>query len=286
MILLLSGVGRLENKEIALKRTFLVVLGLAVALASGGVRALNVAVFNDENAAGFATALTGFGHTVTTLSEAQVASGVNAYDVLVIGHHTSLSPASCTSITNFLNAGKRLVTEWNAVWNIFSASGASIYYNQGTQCALFPGTVDQGGNVGTNTPVTPTATPRAVMTGLPNPLLLGGGSQFFYLVSGYNPAVWTIAATYDGWALTGNPAVMYANYGAGQVAVGTFDYGDVVNSNANADLLLNNLVTQPLGPAAAPAGPDFVPTLQPLALIALALGLVALAWRRRALLRR
>ncbi len=177
-------------------------LGLLAVLASGGVRALNVAVFDDDNAAGFATVLTGFGHTVTTLSDAQVAAGVNSYDVLVIGHNNSLLPASCTSIVNFLNAGKRLVTEWNAVWNIFSVTGPGIHNNVGTQCALFPGTVGQGDSVATNTPVTPTVPLKAVMTGLPNPLQLGGGSEFFYLVTGYNTAVWTVAATYNGWALT------------------------------------------------------------------------------------
>lgn len=181
-----------------MKRSMLLVFGLLAVFASGGVRALNVAVFDDDNAAGFATVLTGFGHTVTTLTDAQVAAGVNSYDVLVIGHNNTLLPASCTSITNFLNAGKRLVTEWNAVWNIFSATGPGIYNNVGTQCGLFPGTVGQGDFLGSPVNVTATAPPKAVMAGLPNPLAFAGGTDFFYLVTGYNPAVWTIAATYDG----------------------------------------------------------------------------------------
>ena len=269
-----------------MRKLIVVLLGSLAAMASAGVQALNVAVFNPENAAGFSTALTGYGHTVTTLSEAQVAAGVNAYDVLVLDHIDSFSPASCTSITNFLNAGKRLVTGWNPVWNLFSGSGPGLYYNQGTQCGLFPGTVGQGSYVGSGLPVTAKAPLQQVLTGLPNPIQIAGGTDYFYLVTGYNPAVWTIASTYDGWALTGNPAIMNANFGAGQVVAAVFDFGDNVGGDATANLLLNNLVTRPLA-AAAPAGPAvLVPALDPVMLGVLALALFTLTFGLRRRIRR
>ncbi|MEP7064142.1 MAG: IPTL-CTERM sorting domain-containing protein [Betaproteobacteria bacterium] len=262
-----------------------VVLAFAVTLAN----AANVAVFSDEESTPVSISLTSAGNTVTVVTEPQIAAGLGAYNVLYMGHNSSgLTPASCAAIASFVNAGGGVVTEWNGVYNLFTSDGANLYLGVGTKCALFAGTVGEGNAVGTNTPVTITNPGSPVFAGLTSPLQLGNGSEYFYLVTGYDPAVWSVIATYNGWALTGNPAIMTASLGAGKVVVGVFDFGDVLGTDANADLLLANMVGFAAGAVAPPPPPPpvvavSVPTMSPgsLAMLALMLGALGVAVRRR-----
>jgi hypothetical protein len=258
-------------------------LAFAVTLAN----AANVAVFSDEQSSEVSTALTVAGNTVTVVTEPQIAAGLSAYNVLYMGHNSAgLTPASCTAIASFVNAGGGVVTEWNGVYNLFTNDGANLYSAVGTKCALFAGSVGQGNSVGSNTPVTFTNPGSPVFAGLASPLQLGGGSEFFYLVTGYDTAVWSVIATYNGWALTGNPAVMTASLGAGKVVVGVFDFGDVLGADPNADRLLANMVGFAAGAVAPPPPPAAavpVPTMSAglLAMLALMLGALGVATRRR-----
>ena len=260
------------------------VLAVALLGAATLAHAANVAVYSDEHAGAAQTALVNAGNTVTIVSEPQIAAGLGAYEALYMGHAYGLTPASCAAITNFVNGGGGLVTEWNNVYNVFSTPGANLYFGQGTQCALFAGTVGQGDLLATNTPVTFANPASPLAAGLTNPLQLGGGTEYFYLVTGFNPAEWTIVATYDGYSLTGNPAILTANIGAGKVAVGAFDYGDSLGS-AQADRLLVNLVASVAGAQVpvAPAAIIAVPTLSQwvLAVLALTLGVVGVVAGRR-----
>jgi len=257
-------------------------IAAAVAVAAPSALALNVAVYG-EMGQDIAT----HGHTVTVLSLAQLESGINSFDVLVMGHPSDgegFSSAACTSVSNFLGAGRRVVTEWDAVFNLFSAVGANIYVNSPPQCSFFSGTVDRGSIVGTNTPVNITQPGSPLVAGLPNPIQLGGGSEFFYQVTGFNISIWTVVATYDGWGATGNAAIMSACLGPGTVVVGVFDYGDVLPGNATSSTMLNNFITQPVGCTGILALPSTIPTLSEWAMLVLAgllLAVGAVALRRR-----
>ena len=251
----------------------------AAAVAAPSALALNVAVYGDMG-----QDIATHGHTVTTLSQAQLEAGINAYDVLVMGHPEGFSSAACTSVANFLAAGKRVVTEWNSVFNLFSAAGANLYADEPPQCSFFTGTVDRGDFVATNTPVNIAQPGSPLLTGLPNPIQLGGGSEFFFQVTGFT-SVWTVVATYDGWGATGNAAIMSACLGPGTVVVGAFDYGDVLPGNATSSTMLNNFITAPVGCSGVVPGSFSIPTLSEWAMLALAGLLLAagtLALRRRA----
>lgn len=184
-------------------------------------------------------------HTATAVTLAEIEAGALAgYDVFLIGHVNTgpgdWSAAACTAVTDFLNAGGGVVTEWNAVTFLFSALGGNIYYAMpAPQCAMFSGTVDWGTPSGASSiDIVNPASP--LMTGLPDPFSMGGGSEFMYTVSGLGPG-WTVDATYDGHGGTW-PSVMWANYGAGTVVVGTSDFFDVLPGDANATQLLDNMI--------------------------------------------
>jgi hypothetical protein len=253
-------------------------LAATFAIGAAPAHALNIATYGDS-ASDLASSLASNGHTTTVISKTQFEAGINGYDVLVMGHidtpATQWSAATCTAMTNFLNAGKRVVTEWNAVFTLFTALGGNTYYPVTPQCGLFVGTVDRGASVGTNSPVNLTMPGDPLLAGLPNPIQLVGGSEFFpQLLSGYDTAVWTVVATYRGWNVENNPAILHACYGPGQVVVGSFDYADVLPGDPTATAMLNNFATAPVG--CAPPRPEVVPTLSEWALAALAL-LLALA---------
>jgi hypothetical protein len=202
--------------------------------------AANVAVYP----AGYASAVPA-PHTAAGVTLVDIEGGALAgYDVFLIGHvdtaPTDWSAAACTAVSDFLNAGGGVVTEWNAVTFLFSALGGSIYYAMpAPQCALFTGTVDFGTPSGAaGIDIVNPASP--LMTGLPNPFSMGGGSEFMYTVSGFGPG-WTVDATYDGHGGTW-PSVMWANYGTGTVVVGTSDYFDVLPGDANATQLIDNMI--------------------------------------------
>jgi hypothetical protein len=257
-------------------KSFIRIAALAACLvAFSPAHALKVAVYG---ATGLDSGLTSHGHTVTDITQTQLEAGLSAYDVLVMGHIGGWSALACTSITNFLASGHRVVTEWNGVYPIFSTVGPNPYFpNIPTppQCSLAPGTAGQGNYVGTGTNVTITQPADPMMAGLSSPLNFGGASEYFWQITGYTPAQWRVVATYDGWGTTGNAAIMYGNVGGGSVVIGTFDYQDGATNAAVRDNMVNNFVTVGVGPAVNPT----VPTLSEWALALLgALLAAAGAW--------
>ena len=64
-------------------RSLLLAATLAIGIAPA--HALNIATYGDS-AGNLASALASQGHTTTSLSQAQLEAGINAYDVLVMGH--------------------------------------------------------------------------------------------------------------------------------------------------------------------------------------------------------
>ncbi|HEY7903062.1 MAG TPA: hypothetical protein VIH36_06385 [Casimicrobiaceae bacterium] len=257
-------------------------LGLVLSTMATAALAANVAVVSDEESSQMAAAVTGTGNTATVITESQLEAGILGFDVLLIGHHASLTNAGCTAIQNFLNAGKGVITEWNTVYNLFSNPGPNLYGNAGPQCGLFTGTVGYGNDVGTNTPITLTNPASPLLASLPNPLQLQGGSEFFYVVTGYDTGIWSVVATYDGNGSLGNPAIMTASFGAGRVIVGAFDWGDELGNIANDDTLLADFVAAAANGAPPPPPPPTaiipVPTLADSMLAALALMLAALGF--------
>lgn len=248
-------------------------LGFVLLALAPAAFALNVAVYGSSN---YVTAIQGGGNTATQITESQIEAGILSYDVLMMGHSTDLTPAACTAIKAFLNAGKGVVTEWSDAYDVFTATGPNVTGVSGTQCALFTGTVDYGGYVGTNTPLTITNTASPLVAGLPNPLALQGGSEYFFTISGFDTGVWSVVATFDGNTTTNNPAIMTATYnGAGRVVVGAFDYGDELGVLANDNTMVNDFVAFAATGSAPPPPPPVVtvpvPALGAAALAALAL---------------
>jgi hypothetical protein len=236
---------------------------LALALVAGPARAANVAVYASAN---LASAATGLGHTVTTVSLAQIEGGLAGYNVLVLSRAydagNAWSAAACTGLATFLNAGGGVVTEWDATGALFSSYAPGTYYPwPAPQCGFFAGTVGQGDPVGSGVPIAITLPGDPTMAGLTNGFSMGSGSQFFFQVTGYDPGTWTVAATYDGWGVPNNAAVLHAQYGAGKVAIAVMDYQDVLPGDANATQLFGNLLTFAAGaPALAPTITTVAPT--------------------------
>jgi hypothetical protein len=216
---------------------------LAFLVAASPAVAANVAFYSSY----FPPTIVPAPHTATAVTLAQIEGGALAgYDVLLIGHVDGAagnwSAAACTAVGNFLAAGGGVVTEWNGVDFLFDAQGGSIYFPMGApQCGLFTGTVDFGTSVGIGTPIDVINPASPTMTGLSDPFSMGGGSDYMYTVSGFG-AEWTVDAQFTGHGGTW-PSVMWANYGAGTVVVGTSDFFDVLPGDATATQLLDNLIT-------------------------------------------
>ena len=227
-----------------MKRMRTVLLGavILVGLASAA-SAANVAVYSNE----YGPSVVPAPHTATSVSLADIEGGALAgYDVLLIGHAAfdpgQWSATACTAVATFLASGGGVVTEWNGLSFLFSALGGNIYYPMASpQCGYFAGTVDYGTPVGANTPIDILNPASPTMTGLSDPFAMADGSEFIYTVSGYDPALWTVDAEYTGHGGTW-PAVMWSGALGGLVVVGTTDYFDVLPGDANATLLLGNMI--------------------------------------------
>ncbi len=250
-----------------------VLLGVAivVGLASAAFAA-DVAVF------GLSTSQVPAPHTATSVSLADIEGGaLVGYDVFLIGHPSpapgNWSAAACTAVSAFVAGGGGVVTEWNGLGFLFSSYGGNIYYPMAApQCGFFAGTVDYGDFVGGGTPIDVLNPASPTMAGLSDPFAMGGGSEFFYTVTGFNPALWTVDAQYTGHGGTW-PAVMWSGALGGLVIVGTMDYGDVLPGDANATQLLGNMIE--FADTGAPQG-NAIPALGGTG-VALLIGLLALA---------
>jgi hypothetical protein len=182
-------------------------------------------------------------HTATSVSLADIEGGTLAgYDVFLIGRASSWSATACTAVSTFIAGGGGVVTEWNGITFLFSAIGPNDYGSMPPpQCSYFAGTVDYGDFVGGGTPIDILNPSSPTMVGLSDPFSMGGGSEFFWTVSGYDPALWTVDAQYTGHGGTW-PAVMWSDALGGVVVVGAMDYQDVLPGDANATQLLGNMI--------------------------------------------
>jgi len=221
-----------------------VLLGVAIVVGfAAAASAANVAVYSNS----YGPSVVPAPHTASSVSLANIEGGALAgYDVLLIGHAAyspgEWSATACTAVATFLASGGGVVTEWNGLGFLFSSYGGNIYTPMAApQCGYFAGTVDFGQAVGTNTPIDVVNLASPTMAGLSDPFAMGGGSEFIYTVSGYNPALWTVDAEYTGHGGTW-PAVMWSGALGGLVVVGTTDYFDVLPGDANATQLLGNMI--------------------------------------------
>jgi hypothetical protein len=221
-----------------MKRLQRVLLGVSVVIGlASAASAANVAVF------GLSTSQVPAPHTATAVSLVDIEGGALAgYDVFLIGRASSWSATACTAVSTFIAGGGGVVTEWNGITFLFSAIGPNEYGSMPPpQCGYFAGTVDYGSSFGTDIPIDVLNPASPSMVGLSDPFSMGGGSEFFWTVSGYDPALWTVDAQYTGHGGTW-PAVLWSDALGGVVVVGAMDYQDVLPGNATAAQLLGNMI--------------------------------------------
>jgi hypothetical protein len=195
--------------------------------------AINVAVYGFEypqNSGAAVNTLEANGYNATQVMPSDIAAGLAGYDVLYVTHAFDgggWSAAACAGMKNFLAAGKGVVLEWDSSLLAFTSLGPSIYVNATPQCALFAGTADRGTSVGFNTSITITDASSPLVAGLSSPFAMGAASDFMYQITGFDTAIWKVSATYSGWGVPNNMALMYGRYkDLGCIAIGTMAYGD------------------------------------------------------------
>ncbi len=197
--------------------------------------AINVAVYGFEypqNLGAAVNTLEASGYNANPVTLSDIASGLVGYDVLYVTHAFDgggWSAAACAGMKSFLAAGKGVaVLEWGlVVAAAFTSLGPSIYVNATPQCALFAGTADRGMSVGFNTSITITDASSPLVAGLSSPFAMGAASDFMYQITGFDTSIWKVSATYSGWGVPNNMALMYGRYkDLGCVAIGTMAYGD------------------------------------------------------------
>ncbi len=220
----------------------LCILMLATALlGSASVQAANVATYGNVNPSQLPAPHTGAAVTLVDIET----GALSGYDVFWIGHAAfsagEWSAEACTALDTFLADGGGIVTEWNGLTMLFDSLDPGIYLPMDLpQCGFFTGSVGNGNNLAADTPIDIVDPASPLVAGLTDPFVMAGGSQFFY-TAGIDMAVWDVAAEFTGFGDTW-PAVMSSSALGGVVAVGVMDYQDVLPGNANASILLGNLI--------------------------------------------
>lgn len=188
------------------------------------------------------------GHHVQQLTLLSIEAGALAlYDVLVVGHLADQhwSSLACQKVESFLASGGGIVAEWNTSMVVFSSIDQNALGLVQPPCSFFPGHTSGGGLVDTDTPLYHTTAAGELTAGLPNPIRLGGGSEFFYRITGIG-SPWTIEAQYQSTNNQWYPALLRAPYGAGCITVAAFDLFDALPSNGQASTLFDNLIDSAL----------------------------------------
>ncbi|MCS4292732.1 hypothetical protein M2375_000938 [Comamonas sp. BIGb0152] len=213
--------------------------------ALGSAHAGNIAYWSDAYS-DFPAPAVAAANTVTNVSASDIDAGaLQSYDVLIVGHIYSNTATTCTQVSEFLAAGKGMISEWNAATLLFQpAPDASAPVS--TPCNLFAGTASGGDpDFGTNLPLQIVDAASPLVAGLPNPFSMAGGSEFVYQLTGIG-AEWSVAATFDG-AGTIYPAVISAApVTGGCIALSPFDYFDAGfeggTALSNMEILMGNMV--------------------------------------------
>jgi len=213
--------------------------------ALGSAHAANIAFWSDEYST-FPAPSVAAANTVTNVSVSDIEGGaLQNYDVLVVGHAYSNTAETCAKISEFLAAGKGLITEWNVATLLFQpAPGA--YYPVSNPCNLFAGTATGGqSDFGSDLPIQIVDPSSPLMIGLPNPFSMAGGSEFVYQLTGL-AAEWSVAATFDGAGTTYPAVISAAPVTGGCIALSPFDYFDAAGAGgtaqSNMETLMGNMV--------------------------------------------
>jgi hypothetical protein len=218
-------------------------LVLALSLVQS-VDAANVGIYGTNSDADVASLLTTAGHSVTQFGGTAPTPGQLAgLDVLIM-----LRVSGNADITNFVNAGGFLITEWDAAdWAIDTAN-------------MLDADVAGGGFVGTGTPVSFTAAGAALAAGVANPYSDSERTEFFRNFTNIGAGV-TVLATRPG----PEPAILFGNFGSGSVLVIGYDWADSFGSaDADQQQLIRNAV---IFAGAGTRAPALVPTLSDWALV-------------------
>lgn len=213
--------------------------------ALGTAQAANIAFWSDEFST-FPAPSVAATNTVTNVSASDIDGGaLQNYDVLVVGHAYSNSATTCAKISEFLAAGKGLITEWNVATLLFQPEPGT-YVPVSNPCNLFAGTTAGGQmDFGSNIPLQIVDPSSPLMTGLPNPFSMAGGSEFVYRLTGLT-AEWSVAATFDGAGTTYPAVISAAPVTGGCIALSPFDYFDAAGeggtAQSNMETLMGNMV--------------------------------------------
>ncbi|UCD39038.1 MAG: choice-of-anchor D domain-containing protein [Fidelibacterota bacterium] len=187
-----------------------------------------IAVFGDY-VSGPLSFLQGEGYNAVQVYESDILGGaLSNYDLLAMVHHqTTLSSGVQQAIAAFVLGGGGLITEWSSSTLLFSSVGSNPYYVQSPQWGWFTGEIGYGSMVATGTPVDVIDPLHPLAAGLSDPFSGGGGTEYFYTLSGYSPELYVVAE-YSGHGGTW-PALMVGSYGSGAVVIHLFDSGDAMS---------------------------------------------------------
>jgi len=204
-------------------------------------RATNVAVIGANSNTNIVTYLTSNGFSATDFGTSIPSAGTLAsFNAVVL-----LRMDGNSTITNWVNNGGVLITEWSAAdWAVNTAG-------------LLSATSASVGAVGTGTLVTFSASDlgNKLGEGLSNPYSNGGASEFFYNFTGLGGSVQVLATR-----PTNVPAIIAGPSGTGYTFVVGYDWADgfPATSNYSGTLLVNILNSGMGGSLPAPANPTSV----------------------------
>ncbi len=214
---------------------------LLLCLAPFGSEATNVALIGSNGNANMAIYLAANGFSVTDFGTSIPSAGTLAsYNAVVL-----LRMDGNSTITNWVNSGGVLVTEWSAAdWAI-------------TTAGLLSATTTAVGAVGGGTSITFAASSlgNQLGTNLSNPYSDGGASEFFYNFTGLGGSVQVLATR-----PTNLPAIIAGPSGSGYTFVVGYDWADgFPSTSSNSGILLKNILNSGMGGSLpAPANPTSI----------------------------
>ena len=134
---------------------------------------------------------------------------LGGYDVFVISRGTTFGRAPqayVDAVGDYVAAGGNIVTEWSGGNMFFSSYAADIRppADQCPQLSIFDGAIHSGWSHAANTPINLLDPLHPTVAGLPNPLMEGTGTEFFFWLESADPDI-TILADFVGNGSVGFP---------------------------------------------------------------------------------